>query len=824
MKIQHRQPPLDTLESQGEQDSTNAQRNLSVPVTKRPRRLWNRFLATLTAPIILGDIDRLTKINGVFFYHLYSGNTLDLRLLENTCFSANLPAPQATGLGPSIARVLRPKSRFGNSLSSKSVDPQLVNLQKLLKNTPSENVWLIPVQCFWYRAPRKEKSLWQRLFSENMRSTACFSRCIAICFNRRHITLEFGAPISLRKWFAHNRDNQATQRLHDSLCEIFYSQHQIILGPMIARHGQMVKAIQQSPRVTKAITTRGKTDNYEHYKKQAKDYALEIPARLSYPFIRLVDHFMRYFCNRIFDQIIVTNIANIRSISSDHTLIYVPCHRSHMDYLLMTVVLFYSGLTVPHIAAGKNLNIPIIGNILKRCGAFFVRRTFSGVLYTAVLHEYMHQMYQRKYPIEYFIEGGRSRTGQLQQPEIGMLSMSLLNYLEGNQAPVAFVPINIAYEKIPETGSYARELQGATKTVENLKGVFNSIRRLGRQFGSVQISFAPAIKLTEFLDKYYPESTTDNSKSNPEWLKPATHSLGCRILESINSVTLCNATQMIAFLVLSAPNYSISENELCAQMELLKKLISLMPFGDHIIETDTSACIDKVESMGFLIRDKSTKNSPILSCSVEKANELNWYSNNIQHIFVVPSLLIKASRHIPKEVAIRLLCQELYPYIKVDYFLPWTEIELDSTIDKYLDAFRTFGIQQEANGHLSLASKDQDKQSIVDIISNTITPTLIRYLIALQIISESWSDETYIPELTRRCLKAARHLKPQHETEVLKIQDKNSFQLFISQLNQKNLVTMGAELENQQKNQLSKLAQTIAPLVQSSFQAMSAPN
>jgi glycerol-3-phosphate O-acyltransferase len=142
-----------------------------------------------------------------------------------------------------------------------------------------------------------------------------------------------------------------------------------------------------------------------------------------------------------------------------HEIVYVPCHRSHIDYLLLSYIIVRQGLTPPHIAAGANLNLPLVGSLLRRGGAFFLRRSFKGEpLYAAVFHEYLHLMLARGFPIEYFIEGGRSRSGRMLTPKAGILGMTVQSFIREHARPLVFVPVYIGYEKVMEGRTYLGEL------------------------------------------------------------------------------------------------------------------------------------------------------------------------------------------------------------------------------------------------------------------------------------------------------------------------------------------------------------------------------
>src|SRR5690554_636021 len=193
----------------------------------------------------------------------------------------------------------------------------------------------------------------------------------------------------------------------------------------------------------------------------------------AYTAIRFLELVLSWFWNKFYDGIKVNNLDGVREIAHGHEIIYVPCHRSHIDYLLMSYLLFTNGLTPPHIAAGINLNMPVIGGLLRRGGAFFMRRSFRGnPLYASVFNEYLHTLFTKGFPVEYFVEGGRSRTGRMLQPKTGMLAITLRSYLRSSRLPIAFVPVYIGYERVLEGRTYLGELRGAAKKKESIGDLF----------------------------------------------------------------------------------------------------------------------------------------------------------------------------------------------------------------------------------------------------------------------------------------------------------------------------------------------------------------
>ena len=181
--------------------------------------------------------------------------------------------------------------------------------------------------------------------------------------------------------------------------------------------------------------------------------------------------------------------------------------------------IYYRGYAVPHIAAGINLNMPVVGRFLRKGGAFYIRRSFKGnALYTMVFMKYLGLMMARGHSIEYFIEGGRSRTGRLLQPKTGMLSMTLRSYLRDPRRPVVFLPVYFGYERLVEGKTYISELSGKPKEKESVFGMLRTLPALRERFGKVHVSFGEPIRLDDVLDKHAPRAPLPEKEERPAWL------------------------------------------------------------------------------------------------------------------------------------------------------------------------------------------------------------------------------------------------------------------------------------------------------------------
>ena len=258
-------------------------------------------------------------------------------------------------------------------------------------------------------------------------------------------------------------------------------------------------------RAVVAAEAREKHAGYRPGLLQARKYAFEIAANYSHAFVQIGEKLLGRVWNRVYDGVKFNHAATLKEVSEGNEVVYVPCHRSHMDYLLLSYVIYHQGYALPHIAAGINLNIPVVGRLLRKGGAFFIRRSFAGnALYTVVFMKYLAAIMARGHSIEYFIEGGRSRTGRLLHPKTGMLSMTVRSFLRDPVRPVVFVPVYFGYERIVEANTYISELSGAAKKKESWLDLLLSLRVLRERFGTVHVNVGEPIRLNDLLDAHLP--------------------------------------------------------------------------------------------------------------------------------------------------------------------------------------------------------------------------------------------------------------------------------------------------------------------------------
>ncbi|EWG98288.1 hypothetical protein Q427_31300 [Halomonas sp. BC04] len=263
----------------------------------------------------------------------------------------------------------------------------------------------------------------------------------------------------------------------------------------------------------------------------------------------------------------------------------------------------------PHVAAGRNLDIPLIGPLLRRGGAFFMRRSFRDKpLYAAVFNEYLHRLLARGHPLEYFIEGGRSRSGRMLTPRPGMLAMTLRSFHRSAAATtppkLAFIPVYIGYERIIESASYERELRGAKKRKESPLALLRVVGQLRQPFGQVTVSVGDPLLLGDYLDSLAPQWRNAPVEPKPDWLGEAVPRLGSELARRINAAAALNPVNLVALVLLATPHNALEASLMTRQLALLAGLQERCPGGPDVRlpKGEPSDWIEQVIALGMIER------------------------------------------------------------------------------------------------------------------------------------------------------------------------------------------------------------------------------
>ena len=716
--------------------------SLMTRLKARQFHVLQKLLFSWIKPTILGCDETTLGINTLddVCYVLPYRSIADLLVIDKACEAAGLPRP-SDPLGQAQQRgafffLGQPEGALGRKTQRQYTG----RLTKLLEQQAEQSrpIKLIPVSLFWGHQPDREGSWFKHLFSENWTVTSRLKKLLAIIFHSKHILVQFSQAIDLSELTTDSAADEKHERKLLRLLRVrFNQQKQAILGPDISHRRTLIQSMMSSAAVRAAIEkeARHKRGTVTKVEKKALAYANEIASHQSYRVIRFFHGILTWLWNKLYDGVDINNINQVKELARNHEIVYVPCHRSHIDYLLLSYVLYHNGLSPPHIAAGKNLNMPIVGPLLRRAGAFFMRRSFQGdALYKAVFDEYLHLMFTRGYSVEYFIEGGRSRTGRSLQPRTGMLSMTMRSFQRDASKPICFMPVYFGYEKILEDATYLDELSGAAKKDESIMDIFRVLGSLKNVFGKVTVNFGEPVHLHAFFDQHLANWQQVDTVDSADFARTCSL-LANQLSQAINAAAAINPVNLVATILLSAPRQNIEETRLANHVNTLIKVAQGMVPGPYLSITDLSAnaIIDEAVAVTGILRTQESFGS-VLSAPSPLPILLSYYRNNTIHVFALPALI---ARLIQKGYCLDDLsttCQILYPCLRAEFFLPWDESELPVVISRIVDVLASIQLVDRDGSRLSCPEVTSDAYANLMELGSIIEPTLQRFFIVSELL------------------------------------------------------------------------------------------
>jgi len=750
-------------------------------------------------------------------------------VLERACREAGLPSPlrplPGDPLGRKRAYVALSRRNAGSTVSYaanlaagkppppvKRHSDSLARLLEAHRLDPALDVQLVPVSIFVGRAPDKNSGWFSVLFSENWTLVGRFRRLLAILLNGRNTLVRFAPPVDLRAIVAEDLPPERTVRkLSRVLRTHFHRVRAAVIGPDLSTRRLLIDKVLAAESVKDAIADQARRDNssrtdktvtdkgIEEAWKKAHAFAYEIAADYSHPVVRSVSFLLTSVWNRVFRGVLVHHLDELKAAAPGYEVVYVPCHRSHMDYLLLSYLLYTRGIVPPHIVAGINLNLPVIGTLLRKGGAFFIRRSIRGsALYSAVLSEYVAQLVAGGYSLEFFVEGGRSRTGRLLQPKGGMVSMTVRGFLRQPVRPVLFQPVYIGYEKLMEGDSYLDELTGKTKEDESILRLLLGIPRvLRKNYGQVVVNFGEAIALDDMLAQHAPQwdGTALDDEDRPDWLSDTVDATAQQIQVNINRAADVNPVNLLALALLSTPKHAMGEADLLAQIALSKTLLAEVPYGPRVTVTPhTSAqIVAHGEEIKMLTRIAHPLGD-VLSVDGDTAVLLSYFRNNVLHLFTASAWIACCFLHNPRMArqAVLRLGRTMYPFLRAELFLPWDDDGFAERIDQTIDVFIREGllaqVDEEDGDILGRSAGQSDEMFRLRAIGHALQQAFERYYIAISVLAKNGPGTLGTTELESLCQLAAQRLSLLYAPSAPEFFDKSLFRSFILKLRELKLV------------------------------------
>ena len=422
----------------------------------------------------------------------------------------------------------------------------------------------------------------------------------------------------------------------------------MITGPVIKSREEVMELTLTDPALTRTMEHLAETEKKKLYKikKDAQDYFWEISADWSQLCINLMNYVVKWLSQHLFDGITFDEegFERVREAGQRGSLIFVPCHKSHLDYLLLNNLIYLHHMHPPRIAAGKNLSFWPLGPLFRGSGAFFIRRRFlGGKLYAEVLYTYIKTLLSSGYNLEFFIEGGRSRTGKLVLPKLGLLNMILRAYEEKAAPDLLFVPTFIGYDQVLEEKAYLKELGGRAKETESVGQLMKARKFLAE---TLWPGLYP-VQRTHLL-KRIPGPGAGSQRQ----LRNHAQDLAYRIIQAINDISVVTPFSLVCAALLTYPRKGVYRRELLQIIQVLHDYLQNrgVPRADSLenltlaVEETLALCEARKLITPIEKEEGLTDELGLGGYSIDEAKRplLEYYKNNIIHFFLPASLVALA--------------------------------------------------------------------------------------------------------------------------------------------------------------------------------------
>ena len=519
-------------------------------------------------------------------------------------------------------------------------------------------VFVVPLAIFWRKGPRAQNRFLNVDYGALTRPSD-FAKVARFLSTYRSLTVKVGEAVDVNLFVRANPEEswqQVARRIRRAILIYLYREEKVVEGPTLRPRWRVLREVLKDPGVRSAMAVRASADrgSAEKAEREVEKVFREISANMSATWLAFGAAVVGGIFRRLFASIETHRLAEITEDAKRHPIVLVPSHRSYFDFLILSWLFYQNYLVPPHIAARENMAFGPFGYLFRHMGAFFLRKSFDDPIYKEVFRAYVGYLVREGFTQEFFIEGGRSRTGKTLVPRLGMLSWDVDAFLESTRRDLFFVPIAISYERLVEESGMVEELAGGEKTRESVLGLFRARKYLQRRFGSVHVSFGEPISLAGALGDQRErfEALRRGQIDSPEIREELearkrdfVSSLGLSLVERIGWAVVANATSVAAAVLLGGTRAGLVREDLVAGMRQIASLLKLQ--GVRLTPAFERDLGEMRESIAFLersdlIRSRLDHRGEILHFEQSRRQALDIYRNSIAHFLVIPSILARA--------------------------------------------------------------------------------------------------------------------------------------------------------------------------------------
>lgn len=505
-------------------------------------------------------------------------------------------------------------------------------------------LFLVPHITIWNRQPANAvKSVFDVIFGNSLNPSR-LRRGLIFLRNYSRAFIRSGEPLRLDDWtsdaFA-KAGKSAVKEMRWRLFTFFSEERMAVTGPMTRPRTWILESVLNSEEVQGVIhqVAREEQRSVADVTAEAARELDHMAADYKYTVLTLFASFLSATLWKLYNPLVIdeAGIERIREMVKKQAVVYVPSHKSHVDYLTWSWVLHYKGVYPPHIIAGENLSFWPMGYLFRRMGAIFIRRSFKGnKLYAVLLRRYLTRMLYEGYSQEFFIEGTRSRTGKLLMPKFGILSIYVDAFLRNPERDITFVPVSVIYNKLIEEQSHSKELAGGAKSKESTGSLIKLLELLRFRFGALYVRVGEPLSLTAALAERGLQASAVDSPARRSLIREVAYD----IIYRINEITTATPSCVVSTALLASGRRGVTQKKLIDAVELaLDYLKSRDVLLSDMLENSLAAVLETIEvfKKEGIVQAHTIGEEIVYSINEAKRHSLDYYKNYVLHYFAPAS-------------------------------------------------------------------------------------------------------------------------------------------------------------------------------------------
>jgi glycerol-3-phosphate O-acyltransferase len=626
--------------------------------------------------------------------------------------------------------------------------PALVSLARRSETT----VFLVPELFIWEKWNTRLKPVWADYVFGSPEAPGFLHTLMSFWRNRDRAQFRFGEPIDLKRFIEESpgdSDEKIARKVRGVLHHHLARETRAIFGPPLKPRERLIDETLRDRTLRK--TLQGLSE--ETHRPMASlerevRHNLDAIAANQHPMaIGVSDVVLRYVFSRIYEGIEVDEAGLDRAfkVASSTPLVLCASHKSHVDYLVAAWVLWRRGHQVPLIAAGANLSFFPLGPFLRRAGAFYLRRSFKGdPVYTASFKAYIKKLVHDGVHHQFFPEGGRSRTGKLLQPKLGMFTWEVEAILEGAREDLAFVPVSIDYEKVVESNAYREELGGGEKKPENLSGLLKTPKVLRASYGRLYLTFDTPVSLAALMRS---RGVSPGQTLDAEQKKSLVRAVGHRVMYGISRVSTVTPQALLCTALLAHGQRGMESSMLSQRIGLLRRLVEAdgAPLSRTLKDSPSDATVlgplqeaaNSFAEDGMLVISRVGETT-FFQPQDERRVELSFYKNTLMNRLAPLSLVanaILAGEGRPTHAGAKERALWLSRLFKRE-FIYRVGMTFDVIFDENLARLVSLGLVVHEGERVAVAPERHAAEELA-FLAHLLTDFLESYLVAAQTLQEA---------------------------------------------------------------------------------------